>query len=72
MSGAIGNDIHISFRPCAFNFIIFNDELLLQHFDGVELLRSFCLGKHDFTKISFTEDCQEIEMIKSDSPIRGS
>lgn len=36
------------------NFVIVNDELLLQHLDGIQPVAFLLFGQHDFTKVSFT------------------
>lgn len=67
MPGFVGDDENVSFRSCAFHFIVLNDELFLEHFDGVQLLRVFGLSKHDLAEITLTENCKEVEMVEADS-----
>ena len=46
------------------DFIILDDELLLQHLDGVQLSRRFFFGKHDLTEITLTEHSEEVEVVQ--------
>ena len=54
------------------NFIIINDKFLFQNLDGIQLFRGLCLSKHDFAKIAFTKDGEEVEMVEAYSPTRPS
>jgi len=47
------------------DFVILDDELLLQHLDRVQLSRRLLLGKHDFSEITLTEDSKEIEIVQT-------
>jgi hypothetical protein len=51
--------------PRALHFVVLNDEFLLQHLDGVQLLRALGLSKHDLSEVTLSEHSKEIEMIKS-------
>lgn len=62
---AVGDDKNISFRLCALDFVILDDEFLLQNFDGIELLSRFCLCKHNLSEVAFTQNSQKIEVVES-------
>lgn len=51
---------------CAFDLIVLYDELLLEHFDCPLLIRLLLLSKHDFSEVTFSKDCEEIEIVKPD------
>ena len=59
------------FRSYALHFIVLDDELLLQHFDGVQLFGRLCLGQHDFTEVTLTEHCEEVEVVETDASPRA-
>lgn len=61
----VGNQEHAFLRFGAFHLVILNDKLLFENLDGVKLLRRLGLRQHDLSEISFTEDSQEIEVIKA-------
>jgi|SRR5690242_11178 len=61
----VGNQEHPLLRACAFNFVILDDELLLQHLNGVQLLRALGLCQHNLTKVTLSKDRKEIEVIQS-------
>jgi len=52
MSLLVSNQKDALFRSSAFYFIVLNDELLLQDFDGVQLLRALGLSQHDLAEIT--------------------
>ena len=58
---------HALLRPGAFDFIILDDELLLQHLDRVELLRRFRLCQHDLTEVTLAKHGQEVEVSETDT-----
>jgi len=47
------------------DFIILDDELLLQHLDRVQLSRRLLLGKHDLSEITLTKNSEEIEIVQT-------
>lgn len=49
--------------PGALNFVVLDDELFLEDFDGIKLLRTLRLCQHDFTKITLAQNSQEVEMV---------
>ena len=57
-------------RSDALHFIVLDDELLFQHFDGVQLLRCLRLSQHDFTEVTFTKHCKEVEVVETDASPR--
>lgn len=69
MSLLVGNKKDALFGSCALDFIVLNDELLLQYFDGIQLLGCFGLGEHDLTKVSLTQYGKEIEVIQADTHV---
>jgi hypothetical protein len=52
------------------NFVIVDDELLLQDLDSIKRTRLLLFRQHDFTEIAFAEHCQEIEVVKTNLPFR--
>jgi len=52
-----------------FHFIVVDNELLLQHLDGVQFVRLFLFRQHDFTEIALSEYSKEIEIIQPDLPL---
>lgn len=67
MTFFVGDEEHPFFRLGTFDFIVLDDELLLKNLDGVKLLRGFGFSKHDFSKVSFSKNSKEVEMIEPDS-----
>ena len=61
----VGDKEDSLFRSRAFDFVVLDDEFLLEHLDGVKLLG--CLGfcKHDLSEVALTQDCEEVEMVES-------
>ena len=51
--------------PRAFDLVVLDDKLLFQHLNSIQLLRSLCLGKHDFSKVAFAEHCKEVEVVET-------
>jgi hypothetical protein len=58
-------------RPDALNLVIFDDKLLLEHLDSVQLFRRLGLGQHDLAKVTFSKDRQEVEMIEPNATARA-
>lgn len=63
---------HISFKQrrnlgergiLPFDFVIIDDEFLLQDLDSVELIRLLLLGEHDLPEIPFAQHAKEVEVI---------
>ena len=52
-----------------FHFIVVDNELLLQHLDGIQIVRLFLFRQHDFTEISLSEHRKEVEVIQPDLPL---
>lgn len=65
MSLLIRNQEDPLFRARAFDLVILDDELLLQDFDGVELLGTLSLSQHDLSEVALSENCQKVEMVQS-------
>ena len=63
----VGDKEHPLFGTSAFDFVILDDELLLEHFDGVQFLRCLRFSEHHFTEIALSEYGEEIEMIKTNA-----
>ncbi len=51
------------------DFIVIDDELLLQNLDRVQTVRSFLFSQHDLAEVSFPKDCEEVEVIESNLPL---
>ena len=63
----VGDEEDALFRSRAFDFVILDDELLLQHFDGVELFRRLRLRQHDLSEITFTKHGEKVEVSETDA-----
>lgn len=59
------NQEHSLLGACALDFIVLNNELLLQDLDGVQLLCALGLGKHDLTEVTLSKDCKEVEVVQT-------
>ena len=62
----------ISLRESAtrlpFHFIVVDNELLLQHLDGIQAVCLLLFRQHDFTEVSLSEDSKEIKVIQPNLP----
>ncbi|KAI6769226.1 hypothetical protein HG531_010330 [Fusarium graminearum] len=67
VSAPVGNQEHTLLRTDTLDFIILDDELLLENLDGIELSRALGFGQHNFTEVTLAQHSQEVEMIKSDT-----
>jgi hypothetical protein len=67
MAFLVGEQEYPFFRLGALNFVVFNDKLLFQDFDGVQFLGCLCFSKHHLSEISFTKNSKEIEVIEPNS-----
>ena len=54
------------------DFIVVDDELFFQHFDGIQVVRLLLFGQHDFTEVTLTQHGQKIEVVKADFAFPGS
>ena len=68
MSLLVGDEKYALLRLGRLHFIILNDELFLQHLDGVQLLGRLRLGEHHLAKVAFTKHSQEVEVVQANSP----
>ena len=50
---------------CAFDVIILKNDIFFEDFDGVDFVGTLQLGQHDFTKASFAQDFNEMELIQA-------
>ena len=48
------------------DFVIVDDELLLQHLDRIQPVRLLLLGQHDLSEVTLSEHSEEVEIIKAD------
>ena len=53
------------------NFIIINDKFLFQDFDSIQIVCHLFFSKHDFTKVTLSENSKEIEIIQSHFSFTG-
>ena len=60
----VGNEEDALLRLSRLNFVVFDDELFLQYFDGVELFGVLGFSKHDLTKVTLSEHGKEVEMVE--------
>lgn len=49
----VGDQKHPLLGFCAFHFVVLNNEFFLEHFNGIQFLRSFRLRQHNLTKVAF-------------------
>jgi hypothetical protein len=56
-------------RDSRLDLVVLNDELLLQHLDGVELVRRLLLRQHDLAKVPLAQHSQEVEVIEAYAPL---
>jgi hypothetical protein len=59
----VGNQEDALLRLGALHFVILDNEFLLQHFDGIELLGALRLRQHDLTEVTLTKHSKEVEVI---------
>lgn len=45
------------------HFIVLDNELLLQHLDGIQLAGALCFSQHDLSEITFSKNSKEVEVI---------
>lgn len=67
MAFFVGDKEYPLLGTSAFDFIILDNELLLEHFDGVQFLRCLRFSKHNFAKIALSEHGQEVEVIEANT-----
>jgi hypothetical protein len=48
------------------DFIVVDNEFLLENFDSVQAARLLLLGQHNLAEITLSEHCQEVEVVKAD------
>lgn len=60
------NELRALFRHIPFNFIVLDDELLLQNLDSPQLLRLLLLGEHDLSEITLTQHGQKVKVVQTD------
>ena len=53
---------HPLFNQRTLYVVVLNDDVLLEYFDGVQLVRSLPLGQHDFAEGSLAQHHQEVEV----------
>ena len=54
------------------DFIVVDDELFFQHFDGIQVVRLLLFGKHDFTEVTLTQDSKEVKVVQTDFPLSSA
>lgn len=67
VSASVGNQEYTLLRAYTFDFVVLDNELLLEHLDSVELSRSLCFSKHDLAEVTLTEHSKEVEMIEANT-----
>jgi len=55
------------FGPHALNFVILDDELLLENLNGIKSPRPLGFGKHDLSEITLAQHSQEIEVVETNA-----
>jgi hypothetical protein len=68
MSLLVRNQENSLLRARTLNLVILNDKLLLQHFDGVQLLRALGFCKHDLSKVTLSKNSKEVEVVEPYPP----
>lgn len=51
--------------PCALDLVVLDDELLLEHLDGVKLFSGLGLCQHDLTEVALTQHSKEVEVVEA-------
>jgi hypothetical protein len=64
---SVGNQEYTLLRADTLDFVVLDNELLLEHLDSVELSRSLCFSKHNLTEVTLTEHSKEVEMIEANT-----
>ena len=54
------------------DFIVVDDELFFQHFDGIQVVRLLLFGQHDFTEVTLTQDSKEVKVVQTDFPLSSA
>ena len=67
MALPIGNQEDALLASNGFHLVVFNDKLLLQHLDCIQLLRLLGLCQHNLAKVAFTQHSKKIEVIQSNA-----
>lgn len=65
----LSDDCNICNYGLPLNFIIIDDELLLQDFDSIQAIRFLLLRQHNLPKVTFAKDCQEVEVVQPNFPL---
>jgi hypothetical protein len=67
----VRDEEHPLLGPYALDLVVFDNELLFENLDGVQLLRRLGLGQHDLTKVTLSENSKEVEVIEADAAARA-
>ena len=51
------------------NFVVVNDELLLEHLDRIQAVCLLLLRQHDLSEVTLTEHSEEVEVVEADLPL---
>lgn len=57
---------------CALDFVVLDDELLLEHLDGVKLFPLLGLCQHNLTEVTLAQHSQEVEVIETNATTGAS
>lgn len=69
MSQWPGRMTESSGRSSPFNLVVIDNELFLQHLDGVQITRRLLLSQHHLPEVAFPKNSQKIEIIQADFPL---
>lgn len=65
----VSNQKHALLRFGTLNFVVLDNELLLQNLDSIKLACAFCLGQHDLSEVTFSKNSKEVKVIQSNSDL---
>ncbi len=64
MAFPIRNKEHSLLGSNAFDFIVLDDEFLLENLNSIKTPGLLGFSQHDFTEVTLTKDSKEIEMVQ--------
>ena len=70
MTLLVGDEEHALLALGALDLVVLDDEFLLEHLDGVQLLRRLGLGQHDLAEVAFAQHRQEVEVLEPNAACR--
>ena len=56
-------------KPSPLDFIIVDDELLLQHLNRIQAARLLLFCQHDLAEVTLTKHSKEVEVVEANFPL---